>query len=271
MKSYSNVYIGFIDILGFSNMKKNLDRFGDEASTAIISKMFTSLEQIVQPFSTENMTWINVQDSFLCYSHDDSIDHLVKIIKDSCYLISMALTQSIPLRCAITQGDIQIETEKGFRAFGSGFDLVMELEKIFNWMGGLVYIQNLNDPEKKINKLIETTHIVIEQNSTHQCFKAPLNEKEKLSIVFNNNNSWFLNWHKLLHSSEEDVRKQIKGWFSQFHINSSKIDEELGKEIIEKQEHSIAFANYCISLYEACLLIYHSKINREIDIGKIQF
>ena len=281
MESHTNVYIGLVDILGFSNISENLDRLGNEPSTAIISGMLDSLGRLVNRSKNSNITWIRLQDGYLCYSHENNIDYLEDIIKDCCYLISMALTQAIPLRCAFTQGDIKIAhpPEGGLSVFGSGFKILTKLEKALDWIGGFLYITNLNDPNKIIQKLIKTTHLVIEQNysKAKQHFIAPFKKEKELKIKFNNNNSWFLNWHKLLHLSEEDIRKQIEGCFSAiptFPSNSFREEdlerlEKLEKGIKEKQKNSFDFANYCRQLYNAANLMYHSKIDKGIDIGKI--
>lgn len=273
MESYTNVYIGLVDILGFSNISKNLDRLGDKPSTAIISRMLDFLGRLVHRSKNSNISWIRLQDGYLCYSHENNIDYLEDIIRDCCYLISMALTQTIPLRCAITQGDIKIGNppDGGISVFGYGFENLVKLEKALTWMGGFLYIPNLNDPEKTLKKLIKTTHLVIEQKASKedQHFTVPFKKGGELKIKFNNNNSWFLNWHKLLHSSEADVKKQIEGWFSAFPIGSLKKDEKLEEEIKEKQKNSIEFANYCRQLYNAANLMYHSEIDKGIDIGKI--
>lgn len=264
MKAYSNVYIGIVDILGYTDLESRLNRLGEEPSTELLSRMFNFLEGTINKFNDSHITWIRYGDGYVIYSHKNNIDSLSKIIKDCCYLISIALTQTIPLRIAITQGNIKIDNPPdGLTVSGNGWSELINLEQALNWMGGFLYLSIFDGTHSNIIKeLIQTTHLVKQQNNSlnNQHFKAPFKEGKET----NKKNSWFLNWHKLLHLPKEGLDQQIKNWWGSFPFSLNN-----NKEVKEKQKNSIDFADYCRLLYEAANLIFYSEIDRKINIGKI--
>ena len=91
MESYNNVYIGYVDILGYKNIERRLDPFGKEASAELISRILSFLDSLMEKFDDTQFTWKRYGDGYVLFSHNEEIDNLSKIIKNCCYLISMAL------------------------------------------------------------------------------------------------------------------------------------------------------------------------------------
>ena len=267
METYTNVYIGIVDILGYTDNEKRLDKLGKQPSAEILSMLFRFLDSLIKGFNDSHITWIRYGDGYVFYSHEEKIDNLSKIIKACCRIISMALIDSIPLRIAITQGDIKIDNlpQGGTTVSGTGWGEFKKLEKALNWMGGFLYIPTYNGTHySTVQNLIQTTHLVIQQNYTpnNQHFKAPF----KKGMETNKERTWFLNWHKLLHESKNKVEQEIGYWWGKY-VRDNSINNS--KDVKEKQKNSIDFVDYCLLLYEAANLIYHSEIDKRINIKEI--
>jgi len=267
MKSYTNVFIGIVDILGYTETELRLDRLGKGPAEALLTSIFAFLDRWTKNFHDRynSITWIRYGDGYIFYSLDENIDHLSRMIKHCCMLISMALNQSYPLRIAIIQGDIKVDNPPGGTTVsGTGWGELRKLENALDWMGGLLYLPNYDGTHQStVQTLIQTTFLVKQQNTSrsNQHFKAPFKEGKETD----KDKTWFLNWYKCLHEPKGKVDQQIKNWWANLPGNLVIKCEEVQK----KQTNSIDFADYCRFLYEAANLMYHSGIDTKIKIGEI--
>ncbi len=269
MKSYTNVFFGIVDILGYTNTELRLDSLGKQPAEALLRRIFTFLDRWTKSFhdTYNDIIWNRYGDGYIFYSIDEKIDHLSKMIKNCCMLISMALNQFYPLRIAITQGDIKVDivdNPPGVTVSGTGWGEIRKLESALDWMGGVLYLPIFNGSHyNTVQKLIQTTFLIKEQNTSrsNKHFKAPFKEGKNI----NKERTWFLNWDKCLHEPNVNVDQKIKNWWSSLPVN---LDNE-SEEVQRKQTNSIYFADYCRFLYEAANLVYHSGININIDIEEI--
>ena len=181
-------------------------------------------------------------------------------------LIALALNGTIPLRLAITQGDIKIdEPERGATVSGPGWDRLRDLEKRLDWMGGFLYLPNYDGKHyPTVTNLVQTTYLIIQQNhaQNEQHFKAPFKQGKELD----SERTWFLNWHKCLHLPKNKQDEQINNWWQNYGGCPTVND---GNDVKRKQENSKIFGNYCRILYEAANLVYFSEIDKSIKIGDI--
>ncbi|MFX1375702.1 MAG: hypothetical protein ACFFA0_07810, partial [Promethearchaeota archaeon] len=185
------------------------------------------------------------------------------MIKDCCMLIALSLNQSIPLRVAITQGDIKCSTSPGRQTLsGSGWERLKELEGMLDWMGGFLYLPVYDGSHHStIQKLIQTTFLVRQQHSAKYHFIAPFQK-----TVLNEKYTWFLNWQKCLNLEKDPLDVQINHWWNRY--SHSNLINEYG-EVRKKQNNTIIFADYCRLLREAANLLYFSEVDKTIPIGEI--
>ena len=266
MEIFQNVFIGFIDILGYTNLENKLLSYGIEPSKAIITNMFTKLDTFIDGFRKKtNITWIRYSDGFVFYSQDGAINNLFEMVKTNCMLLALSLNASIPLRIAITQNTLNIDNaEIGTTISGRGWGVLSEMEKSLNWMGGFLYLPNYDGTHHEtVLSLIKTTYLVIKQNHVPD---VKFNPPFKQDLKFSTKNSWFLNWQKCFHQDKPRVDSDIKNWWSQFPPHNT---NNVSEEVKEKQKNSIEFADYCRELHQASKLLYFSEIDKNIDIGII--
>lgn len=147
---------------------------------------------------------------------------------------------------------------------GSGWLQLQELEKTMDWMGGLLHLpsyDNFHQPE--VTKLIRSGNLIVEQKILSDAvfnFEPPYKEEQSLS----NNHSWFLNWQKPFKLRNEQSKQYVENWWRSLGYQSSNPD------VINKQQNSIKFAEYCYLIQKCSELVYFSKVCTEIDIGGIQ-
>lgn len=268
MENYTSVFIGIVDILGYSNLEHHLDQENKGVASHFITNLFSSLDQQVDLFNQEkNIHWVRYGDGYVFYSQNNDMRCLIKMVKDSSRLIALSLTNTIPLRIAITQGNLKLNKPKstGLTITGSGWLALQKLEKSLDWMGGVLYLPSYDGHHyKEINKLVESTHLIIQQeilSSPEHCFIAPFKDKS----TCNKDRVWFINWHKILHQRDEDLTQSIKIWWHNFNLQHVPISDE----VIKKQENTLKFATYCNLLYKSSRLIYFSKIAPSIRIDEI--
>lgn len=268
MKEYSNAFIGKIDILGYDNLEKRLDKLGKSPSEALIKQIFDFLDkQMSSNFDKySEIIWIRYGDGYVISSIDDDPSHLEKIIIGCRMLIAMSLVKTIPLRVAITQKTIKIDkSDKGSTVSGPGWKCLRIIEESLEWMGGFLYLPNYDGRHHPIiMKLIETTSLVIPQNKAlnEQRFQAPFKKGKELK----SDRTWFLNWYKCFKPDRKKLEDDINNWWQQF-VPDPAINDD--KSVRKKQENTISFGRYCILLREAAYLIYFSEINKSIKIGNI--
>lgn len=266
-KNLSSVFIGLVDILGYKNAEKHIDQYGPQVASAIIEKMYNALDTHTSAYNNNSdaVHWIRYCDGYVFFSETKDIEHLATMVKDASHLIALSLCQSIPLRIAITQGDIKIvePQQDGLSITGSGWSALQILEKSLDWMGGWLYLPNYDGVHHDtVQNLIQTTLLVKNQIQVPEVqFNPPFKKKPPLP-----KNAWFVNWQKILQQPKDKVDQSIKSWWSQF-----KPGGEINKsdEVKRKQKNSIDFADYCRALKQAANLLYHSGIDDKIDIGKI--
>jgi hypothetical protein len=91
---------------------------------------------------------VRYNDGYVFYSESSDPRHLKTMVKYAALLIGSALSNTVPLRVAITQGDLRVTKDpiNGTPFFDdTGWDLVLELEKALDWMGGWVVISSWGD------------------------------------------------------------------------------------------------------------------------------
>ena len=266
-KNYSSVFIGVVDILGYTNAEQHIDQYGSQAASAILKDVYNRLDQITSPFNINGICWIRYGDGYVFYSETNDVEHLDKMIKDASKLIAFSFCQSIPLRIAITQGNIKIigTRQKGLSITGSGWSALQSLEKALDWMGGWLYLPSYdNQHHPTVTKLISTTHLIVQQNNCGgqtQNFTAPF----KSSNIYSKERAWFLNWHKVLHQQNQEVDRLIENWW-QPYTHANIIDHP---DVQKKQANTRAFAHYCNFLYESAKLVYFSKVVPDLKISEI--
>lgn len=268
-KNLYSVFIGVVDILGYKTAEKHIDQYGPQAASAIIERMYNALDTHTSSFNNNSdaVHWIRYGDGYVFYSETKDVEQLTTMIKSASHLIALSLCQSIPLRIAITQGDIKIikPQQDGLSITGAGWDALQNLEKALDWMGGWLYLPGYdNHHHPTITELIRTTHLIVQQNncSEHtQNFTAPF----KNGKTYSKEKSWFLNWHKILKQNNLENQALINHWWQPYapgNINNP-------PDVKNKQRNTLAFANYCDLLNKSAKLIYHSKINTDLKIEEI--
>lgn len=266
MKSYNNVYVGTLDILGFDNLENYLRRYDNQTSDALLEKLFNFLDERTSTLlSNDNIHCHRYGDGYVFFSLEDNVEHLEEMIKSCCQLLAFSFSQTFPIRIAITQSDLNVDKNiDGLTISGKGWEVLRKIEKALNWMGGFLYIPSYDGTHHdKIQDLIHTTHLIKEQN-THENinFQAPFKENHGLIA----NNTWFLNWYKVFRTDKNQTDALIKNWWTQLGIGSNLNNHE---EVEKKQQNTIQFADYCRELLNASKLIYFSDVNRDIKIDQI--
>lgn len=173
-------YIAFLDILGF----KDLVTHNSQSDLhSIMSKLFTNIEQSIAlqrekkpekgqnyqsgifDFTDSKINCLNISDSIIFWTineAEDSFRDLVFIMK---YFLNGAIEAGIPLRGAITYGDIDLINNssnsptfiKQQSLVGKGLLDAYNLEKYQNWSGCFIEESAIEQYEKsatvKFNQL----------------------------------------------------------------------------------------------------------------------
>ena len=79
-------------------------------------------------------------------------------------------------------------------------------------------------------------------------------------------NETIINWYKILRQEKTQVDSSINNWWSQIAGTNGVNNYDV---VRIKQNHTIDFADYCRNLNQASNLVFHSGINKTIEIGKI--
>ncbi|MFQ5980316.1 MAG: hypothetical protein ACE5OZ_19445 [Candidatus Heimdallarchaeota archaeon] len=160
MQNYQDVFIGYVDILGYKTAEESLDRLGPQSSAEIIKRMWYFLQRRTETYIDHysEITWMRYGDGYFCHSHDEKIQHLSRMIKDSCNLIALTLNGTIPLRMAITQGNIKIDIpDSGATVTGPGWNQLCDLEGKLASMGGFLYLPGYDGKhDATVQELIQT-------------------------------------------------------------------------------------------------------------------
>ena len=215
MQSYNNVYVGTLDILGYDNFEKYLRKFDKQTTEALLEKVFNFLDERTSTlFSNENIHCHRYGDGYMFFSTENNLDHLEEMIKACCQLLAFSVTQYLPIRIAITQSDLNVDKNiDGLTISGKGWEVLREIEKTLNWMGGFLYLPSYDGTHyPKMKSLMQSTHLIKEQ-STHEhfSFRAPFKANHNLIT----NNTWFFNWYKVLKMDKSQTDMFIKNWWSQ--------------------------------------------------------
>lgn len=249
-------------------MESNVDQHSKETASFFIEKLFSLLDQWVDTFNKdENIHWVRYGDGYVFYSTSDEMYCLRKVVKDSARLLAFALNQTIPIRIAITQGNIKINKSKtaGLSITGSGWNSLLVLEKSLDWMGGVLSLPSYDGHHhQEITNLIQSTNLIIQHKiltGKNKSFTAPF----KKNFNFAKDRVWFINWYKILCQSDEILTQSINRWWHDFQVGNKSISEEVKK----KQNNTIQFARYCITLHESSQLVYFAQVSNNIKIGEI--
>lgn len=264
---YRNVYIGTVGILGYRNVESRLKELPENGAEALTRRTFESLQRIIDDFSkrSSSINWIKYGDGFVCHSQYDAAQHLEQIVKQNCRLIALALQASIPLRVAITQNEIHVQNDaSGTVVSGEGWNVLKEIGKSLDWMGGLLYLPNYDAThDETVRDLIQGTHLVIKQNRVPDVsFSPPF----KQDLRFSTERTWLLNWQKTLRQAKPQVDSKIRNWWAYIPQHLSLNDSD---DVRRKQDNTIAFADYCRSLNEAAKLLFFSGVGPRLPIGEI--
>lgn len=267
MKALNNIYFGYIDILGYKNFETLINSYPKETEEHYLNSLYSKLDGIINMFKTNsNITWSRYGDGYLVHSPDENIEYLTEIVKKSSRLIALSLNASIPLRIAISQGNLNIdEPESGLTISGSGWSNILKLESSMNWMGGILYLPNYDGiHQPPVQSLISSTNLIKKQDYSQETnFTPPI----KNGINLLSDKYWFLNWFKVLKQPKSQLDTSIMNWWSQNSPINKLSDDE---RVAEKQKNSIEFADYCRNLLKACELVYFSEVEKKINIGQIQ-
>jgi len=267
MKVYNNIYFAYVDILGYKNFENKINSYPKETSEHFLNSLFSQLEGNIKLLQTNSgLIWRRYGDGYVILSTDDNVLALSEIVKKSSRLIAFALNISIPLRIAITQGNLNIdEPEQGLQISGTGWINLLKLESSLNWMGGILYLPNYDGTHQPtVQSLISATNLIKRQNITKEINFIP---QIKAGVNLHIDKYWFLNWYKIFKQPKSQLDTSINNWWSQILPHRGLNDCE---EVQNKQINTIEFADYCRALLEACELVFFSEIDRNIMIGEIQ-
>ena len=118
-------YFFVADVLGFSNIVRNSN---DVDLVARIKKWTTLVDSLAEQHGIDNIQLIS--DTIFAHT-DSSSDGLKKMIEFSRSLLNQGVSQSLPIRGAITHG----EFEWGRLTYGKAVIDAHELETNQNWIG----------------------------------------------------------------------------------------------------------------------------------------
>lgn len=269
MQAYNKSFLGIVDILGHGNAENYLDTSHQSSSAALLSRVYETLETQVSNISPSEplIVWKKYGDGFFIFTKSDDVKLLPKLIKQCTLLLALMQNQGIPLRVAITQGNVKVDFgDSGSTVAGEGWDRLLDYEKALNWSGGWLHLPNydgVHDPE--VTALIASTYLVSEHKSTmvENVYKAPFKNPERYA----GDKFWFLNWYKILRKDIGSLEHDIESWWVQYTHNAS-INES--KAAVSKQKNTLEFAEYCVRIYQSANLMYFSKVAPNIDLGEIE-
>lgn len=121
-KNNNKRFVAFFDILGFKDMVlkqghadvlKKLEKLKsttEQLEGNIWSKEITNLLKI--SFSEDQTRSITFSDSLIIFSKDDTIEDCMKMMFQSYFVIQNALYNSIPIKGAISFGEVYVDFEK---------------------------------------------------------------------------------------------------------------------------------------------------------------
>ena len=263
MQVHQDAYIGIVDILGYNGLEAELNSLGQQTSGALLTRVFQFLDTLtVSKASSNAVNWIRYGDGCVCFADGSVVDNLITMVGDANMLLALALNESIPLRIAITQKTLNVDTPTdGGTISGPGWDTLREIEKSLDWMGGVLYLPNYDGSHQEaIEGMVRERHLVKKQTIAEIQFDPPFKEGHPL----NHEKSWFLNWQKILRQPKQVVDASIEAWWSQFCPGG---ERTTAGDVERKKMNTIVFADYCRALDDAANLIYHSYTHRGVHVG----
>jgi hypothetical protein len=146
----SNSFVAFFDILGFKNIVDNnshddlLEIYNDSlpASLELMDKYFPIIYSHVTPSAEQSAISIKaflISDSLILIQNEFTERGLTYIIAQSQILLGCCLFDGIPLRGAISYGEVSVQSTKwGNIIVGKGLTNAYLLESQQDWSGGIV-------------------------------------------------------------------------------------------------------------------------------------
>lgn len=135
----NNRTIAFLDILAFKTIQENfpLERVGNIYGEAIehAKQYFAECCPVGHGLATCKVHIFS--DSIIIYSSDDSFDNGYAVIRMAQKILQMLIVRQLPVRGAITFGEVYIDEERGIRV-GEPFTKAYILEQQQEWIGVLV-------------------------------------------------------------------------------------------------------------------------------------
>jgi len=255
---HKNSFIGIVDILGYSNQEHAASAHG----TFFQEQVFQKLDSIVKHVFGSEVEIHRYGDGYVFASKN-----LNDVVIGSNFLIAQSLTQYIPLRVAITQGDLTVSKpeKSGLTVSGKDWVRLMNLEKKLDCMGGLVHLPQLDGSVyPKIQKLISETRLIKTiTNGITPGFQIPLKEGHSL----HKDKFFFLNWQKPLQLKSDQFSLYINSWWNGFpsSANAAAADDT----VKNKQENTIQFGDYCVRLHDAVKLSWNAGLIDDYNIGSL--
>lgn len=142
----STVFVAFLDILGFSDLVKNnsMQFVLDLYNEAIIKvnhhlQEFWQTEEWRDHVKRPKISSLCVSDSIIIYSDGNGLDSFLKIIVYIHSLIGMLIKHGLPVRGALTLGELGIYNDENNKILlGKAIVEAYELEKIQEWCGCII-------------------------------------------------------------------------------------------------------------------------------------
>lgn len=143
----NNVYVAFLDILGFKDL---VERNTHEELEIIYAQFFNSvkendelfeaLSKILQGHKGINTTVqsIIISDSIVLWTKDDDINNFNMLVLAVRILIIKSFEIGIPLRGAITRGPLHVSTENSIQIFGKSLTSAYTTESHMELSGCMI-------------------------------------------------------------------------------------------------------------------------------------
>jgi len=266
MNTYSDVFVGIVDILGYKNVEESARNYGKATEKAILSNILDTLDNLASTvWNYPSVQWSRYGDGYIFFSKDEDPIHLLNIIERAARYLALTLNSGIPIRLVITQGDFNEDFKSsGGTVSGRAWNILLDLEKALNWMGGLLYFPQYDGKiDPTVKNMICSTQLIKEQSQTNSLiFTPPYKPGQSINRI----HAWYLNWFRVLKLPKHDQDLAIRNWWIQLsHCNN--INDHTESQI--KQDNAISFADYCREIVSSARLLHNAEICPNIEKGAI--